>query len=364
MYQKKNNIYIFLMSLVLFALVFGCLFEGEEGDPGPKGDPGPPGEVGAEGNPGSQGFSPVFIVPHDYSSIQTAIDELPSEGGTVYVKAGTYEIIQGIHINRSNVTIIGEQGTVVLLGDNVNEPVILIGTDEQPPAISAPIIQNIFISTIEIDGNRVGQNSETDIERPWIRNNGIDVRKISDLTINSVRVHSTISGGIVISINSNRVYILNSSCYDNEFDGIALYTSEDIFVSNFFSFQNGYAGLSLDNDLKFITFNDGFIKNNGKVGIFVRDAEDLYFHDLIISENQEHGCFLANNTNIPDSGVKRLFFDSCSFIENNGYGLSLNSSSVDSPNNAVVSCLFSGNVSGSIYIEEGGELYMEANIFQ
>lgn len=84
---------------------------------------------------------PFIVVPDDIKSIQQAIDSLSGDGGTVYIKAGAYVLSQGIHINRSNVIITGEQGTLIKLGNNVNQPVFLLGSDEKTPTKSIENLQ-------------------------------------------------------------------------------------------------------------------------------------------------------------------------------------------------------------------------------
>ena len=44
----------------------------------------------------------------DFTDIQTAINALPSAGGKVFVKAGTYVVMQTILIQQSNVQLQGE----------------------------------------------------------------------------------------------------------------------------------------------------------------------------------------------------------------------------------------------------------------
>lgn len=305
----------------------------------------------------------AIVFPGWNRTIQQAIDSLPAEGGTVYIQSGAYILNQGIQINRSNVTLSGMQGTFIKLGDQVNQPVILIGTDRENPTESDKI-ENIRISNIEIDANMSAQSAETDPSRPWIYNNGIDVRMVDDLRISNVDVHSAVSGGVVASWCCRRIFISDSSFHDNYFDGIALYASEDIQVSNFICYGNGNAGLSLDNKLKNVLFNGGMIKNNGDVGIFARDAQDLGFHNLMICGSKSHGCFISHNTPRTNTGVRRLFFVGCSFLDNNGFGLKLDSTTTDSPNNTVLSCLFSGNSSGCVAVIQGGTLHEAANICQ
>jgi Periplasmic copper-binding protein (NosD) len=305
----------------------------------------------------------VFVFPFGNRTIQQVIDSLPPVGGTVEIQAGTYVLTQGIHINRSNVTLSGKQGVLIKLENHVNQPVILIGTDKEIPT-EEDRIENIQILNIEIDGNKQFQSSETDPNRKWIFNNGIDVRMADNLRMSNVDIHGARSGGFVASWNCGRIFISNSSFHDNYYDGIALYASQDIQVSNFICYGNGSAGLSLDNKLKNVSFNGGIIRDNGDVGIFARDAQDLNFHNLMIRGSKSHGCFISHNTPGTNTGVKRLFFVGCSFLDNGGFGLKLDSTTTDSPYNTVVSCLFSGNSSGCLDVIQGGQLHEAANICQ
>lgn len=305
--------------------------------------------------------NPYIVVSDDINDIQQAIDSLPEDGGTVYIKAGTYILSQGIHINRSDITITGEEGTLIKLDDDVNQPVFLLGSDAENPTTS---VENIQIENIEIDGNKDNQTSETDPDRPWIRNNGIDVRMVNGLWVSNVDIHHTRSGGIVVAWKSKIIFVENSYFHHNYYDGIALYDSEDIMISNFICYENNAAGLSLDVKLKHTSFNNGLIKNQGDVGIFVRDSEDISFHDLVIYNSGDHGCFLSHVEIGSNTGVKRLLFAGCSFLDNNGCGLYLASPKSESPNVSVIGCLFSGNTQAAICIDPNGELYQEGNIFQ
>lgn len=314
--------------------------------------------------------NPYIVVPDDIDNIQQAIDSLPEKGGTVYIKAGEYVLSEGIHINRSDVTITGEKGTLIKLGDRVNQPVFLLGSDEEIPEVG---IGNVQIKNLEIDGNKSNQTSEVDPDRIWIRNNGMDVRMANKLWISEVEIYNARSGGIVISWNSEDIFIDKSSFHNNFFDGIALYASEDIQVTNFSCYENEAAGLSLDNQVENVIFSDGMVKDNLKPGIFARDSKDLSFNNLMIKNNGindsinfEDGCFLSHNDQITGraSGVTRLFFNGCSFIDNKRNGIWLASSVEQSPDVSVVGCLFSGNGEESIKVHPDGELYQEANVFQ
>ncbi|KKN28670.1 hypothetical protein LCGC14_0851820 [marine sediment metagenome] len=52
----------------------------------------------------------------DFDSIQEAIDALPSTGGVVYIKEGTYDILTEIIINKSNVSLFGAGKSTIIRG--------------------------------------------------------------------------------------------------------------------------------------------------------------------------------------------------------------------------------------------------------
>ena len=183
----------------------------------------------------------------DGKSIQEAIDALPPGGGVVTVPAGTHVCFRGLRINRSDVTLRGEGQAILKLASGVNQPVLLVGGDAEIPAAA---IRNIRVENLQIDGSQKGQTSETDPARPWIRNNGIDVRRVHGLVVDKVRVHDARSGGIVISWGSSNVTVTASDCDNNFFDGIAFYDSVGIMVNDFCCTSNGMGGMSFDNRLK------------------------------------------------------------------------------------------------------------------
>lgn len=279
----------------------------------------------------------VITVPDDVPDLQTAIDSVRA-GGIVYLAAGTYELGKGIHITRSDLTILGPSAdsVVVRLRDHVNQPVFLIGTDIESPTTA---VERVTLRGITIDGNRGGQDQETDLLRPWIRNNGIDVRKAKNLLISDVVVHGTRSGGIVVSWGSERVSIWNVSAYDNQFDGIALYTSDEVHVSHFACYENLAAGLSLDNDLSNVTFSNGECRENGSVGIFARQSTDLSFINVAVQSSGQHGVFMSYTSGITGSGVSRAAFVGCQFSGNKDQDFYVGGTA-DSPStrNYVVNC--------------------------
>jgi len=339
--MKKNQITLYVLFLSVTLGFSSC--ENYKGSP----------KIVAETTP--------IIHPPIQLDIQKAIDNLPSEGGTVKIPAGIHILRKGLHINKSNVCLSGEAGTYLKLADDVSQPMILIGSDAETPKT---YVRNVTISCLDLDGNMFHQPTESDATRIWLMNSGIDVRMVENLWINNVNIHNARSGGLVVSWESKNVFIDGSVFHDNTFDGIALYASENIFVSNFYCYSNHSAGISIDNSLKHAVFNNGIIKNNLDVGIFAREAYDLSFHNLMLAQNRNNGCFISHNNIRPEgTGVNRVFFSGCSFFDNVGWGLWIASSQDLSHGNAVVSSLFSGNTLGPINIDQGGRIGHAGNVY-
>jgi len=268
------------------------------------------------------------------AAIQKAIDTLPPSGGSIFLPAGKYKLDGMVHINRSYVSIRGEQGTILVLKDGVKQPNILIGSDAQKPDPKKKI-SHVTISNLELDGNKDKQDSEFHPTKPWLRNNTIDIRGVDDLRIENVDAHHARSGGIVASWDCERIWIRGSAFHHHFFDGIALYTSDGIIVSDFYCYENNSAGVSLDNKLMNVTFTNGHIYKNKDCGVFARDCIAVNFRNILFRDNGDHGAFLAHQVYpkghpkqdeiVPDSGMIDCVFTSCSFIKNGGYGVCFSS---------------------------------------
>lgn len=244
---------------------------------------------------------------------------------------------------------------VLRLNDGANQPVVLVGNDLEV-GTSAPLMTNVVIRDIAIDGNKAAQSSETMPSKPWIRNNGIDVRYVSGLSIDNVYVHDARSGAIVVSWDSSTVSVTNSLLTTSFFDGIALYTSTDITVSNCNLQNNVAAGISIDNNLVNTVFQGCNVHNNGDVGIFQRWATNITYDSCQVYSNGNHGAFLSWNNPTTGTGVINTLFTGCSFNNNVGRGINLDSPAAESPGTSVVSSTFSGNLATTFSGPNGGTL--------
>ncbi len=299
----------------------------------------------------------VFIItPDNVADIKKVITTADGIYRIILLKEGEYVLEEAIHIAVSKIAIIGEEGVVLRLADRVNQPVILVGDDKEVPEY---IIEEIKIENIEIDGNMDNQTSETGDPQSWIRNNGIDIRKVRNLSISNVLIHHCRSGGVVASWDSENIFIYNSYFYSNYFDGIALYASKNVLIKDFVSSRNNAAGISIDNKLQNAVFINGLLLENLDVGIFARDSSDISFLNVMVVSNASYGCFLSHQHPKTATGCSKFTFNGCSFIGNKKTGMWLAAPIEDSYENKLLNCIFAGNEGKQIELSPGASLLIE-----
>jgi len=326
---------LLLLVALLTALVSASSCEGDRGPVGPEGPAGPP-----------------FTVSHSAGcdGIQRAIDSLPPTGGQVIVEKGDYACTDPIVVARSNVDLRGQgPATVLRLAAGANSPVIVIGDTIPVPVASR---RNIHVSDLTVDGNR--QNQDTTIEcrrgpctpaNP-LRNNGITVRRVSDVIVERVTVFSARSGGLVSELGSERVTVRDYTSFDNRFDGLAAYETENSAFSRLYLYDNLAAGLSFDGDFNNNIVTDAVIVGSRGVGIFMRDSRDNLFVALQIRNSGDHGVFLAQVDTDPTAPASGNTFSDIVVSGSAGAGLRVNDASC--VNNLVTGSQFIGNSGGCI----------------
>ena len=66
----------------------------------------------------------------DFTNIQTAIDSLPSGGGVVYIKEGTYTITTGLTITVDKVSIFGAGAATLITSTSVLDFITITDADD------------------------------------------------------------------------------------------------------------------------------------------------------------------------------------------------------------------------------------------
>lgn len=245
----------------------------------------------------------VVEVPADSTDkeIQQALDSLPAEGGEVVLAAGKYDIHSPIFIERDNQTLRGCGAVTILrLADSANCPVVILGAPMEPSRV--PV--NIRLAKVFIDGNRQHQNTEFWKSAPdgaMVNNNGVNVWESKDAVVEGVICCHCRSGGLVTAHKVRGLAVRDFEAYENQFDGLACYQTEDSTFSGMKLHDNVRgAGISLD-----LNFNHNVVSNTvltgNDLGIFMRSSRDNVFQGLVIRDSRHHGVFMAQaGDNTPD----------------------------------------------------------------
>lgn len=285
--------------------------------------------------------------PRTCEEIRQMIASLPSRGGLINLRADTYTCGAPIVIDRDNVDLRGKgPATVIRLADGANSPVVVIGQTLPAPTVAR---RNIHLSDLVIDGNRVHQPDECwggDCAANPIRNNGITLRRVEDVVIERVTVFGARSGGLVAERGCRRLTIRDFTSFDNQFDGLAAYETENSRFSGLHLYSNPFAGLSFDVDFNNNVVSDAVLAGNGKQGIFMRDSRDNLFQGLQIRDSGEDGLFLAQVEGDPAAPASGNTFSGMVVSNSTRAGMRVNDAScVD---NLVIGSQFVGNIGGCI----------------
>ncbi|MCK5396759.1 MAG: right-handed parallel beta-helix repeat-containing protein [Thermoplasmata archaeon] len=243
--------------------------------------------------------------------VQTAIDNLPSEGGAIYIKNGIYTISSPISIP-SNTSLIGAgTSTIIRLDDNKNCKILQ--NKDQTNGNS-----NILISNLKIDGNRAANmfdswginfrnTNDCIIEKCYISNcqsKSIDLANGSNNTIkNCICEHGTNNAISIANESSSK--IIECNIRNNDFNGILIDLSTDCLCTGNHLYENKQTGIRVEASKRTVLNGNQCTNNstgspNTYSGIFltpsVGNEETLYStvignqcNDTQDTQTQKHG---------------------------------------------------------------------------
>ena len=292
------------------------------------------------------------------TEIQQALDALPASGGEVVLAAGKFEIHQPIILSRDHQALSGAGAATILhLADNANCPVLILG---QPVNHPQRTVKDLCVSGLFIDGNRPRQQRELwrlTGEGSQIRNNGITVLGVSDSSVENVSTARCRSGGLVTTRAVRRLTVSGLDAFDNEFDGLACYETEDCFFENLNSHNNPGAGISLD-----LAFNHNVIRNAtltaNDLGIFMRASRENQFLNVSIRESRHHGVFMAHTEQKTSNGWGPAPKTECAYnaftnlIAMNCGGAAFRVNNTTCTNNILIRAKFTGNGKGGLSLAQ------------
>jgi hypothetical protein len=278
--------------------------------------------------------------------IQKALDNAP-KGAEVVLEAGTYVVHQPVIMDRDGETLRGAgKGTILYLANHANCPVVVLGSPVDKP--SGPV-EGLLLSDLTIDGNRKNQQTEVwrCLREGGLYNNGIDVWYVDGVSVKRVVCCRCRSGGLVSTAKTRRLSVSDYTAFDNQFDGLACYFTEDSHFTNLDLHDNLGAGISLD-----LNFNhnviDGAILTGNDLGVFMRHSRDNTFQGMTIRKSRHHGVFMAQAVegvrHCPGTECTGNIFDKMLVTNCGGDAFVVNDASCIS--NSICSSQFLDNVGG------------------
>jgi len=290
--------------------------------------------------------------------IQQALDALPERGGVVVLPPETITIRRPLVLCRDSQTLSGSGTTTLLqLADDANCPVIIMGEPVDNPRQT---VKNLRVSDLAIDGNRSHQQRELwklEGEGSQIRNNGITVQGVTDSTIVNVTSARCRSGGLVTTRDVRRLTVRGLDAFDNEFDGLACYQTEDCLFTDLYLHDNPGAGISLD-----LAFNHNVISNAvlnaNDLGVFMRASRNNQFCNVSIHNSHHFGVFMAHAETqtaqgwgpAPKTECTKNSFTNLIAVNCGGAAFRINNNSCT--NNVITHATFEGNLKGGLSLAQ------------
>jgi len=223
--------------------------------------------------------------------IQAALDDLPA-GGEVVLAEGAYVIRQPIRLRKDGQTLRGSgRSTILYLADDANCPVVILGSLSTH---TKKTVKGLRLEDLSIDGNRKHQQREVwrFLPEGGVYNNGVEVWNAYEATVEHVVCSHCRSGGLVASAHTRRLTVWDYAAFDNQFDGLACYDTEDSHFTKLNLHDNLAAGISMD-----LSFNHNVIRDavltNDDLGIFMRQSSSNVFEGVTIKNSRHYGVFMA-----------------------------------------------------------------------
>jgi hypothetical protein len=296
----------------------------------------------------------ILTLPANSSGaeIQKALDSLPPKGEVV-LSPGTYEISQPLMLRHDYQTLRGSgPATILHLVNGAVCPVVILGP---PMTQTTHPATHLLLANLLIDGNRKNQKLElwrTAGDGSEFNNNGVQVWNVIDSAVDHVTCCRCRSGGLVTA-GVRRLQVINFDSYDNQYDGLACYQTEESQFAGLSLHDNLAAGISLD-----LAFDHNCITNavlaGNDLGIFMRHSRNNAFKGVTISKSHRHGVFMAQAAT-PSAKGWRLFpgtecigniFENLMVLDCGGKAFQVNDASCI--NNAISGARFLRNLLGGL----------------
>ena len=207
----------------------------------------------------------------DVDSIQEGIDLLPSTGGVVYIKEGTYTIKKLITINVSNTSIIGAGSSTIIIAKTTKALVAKTLTN-----ITIENIKFIGANSVITNNTMVEYDDTTDsiVRGCWFEDAGQEAVRILGSADNCIVNNNVFNSNAhnAITITSNKITVIGNIIRDGAKNGITTAGSADnILIGNLIS-GNTEDGILLNSTTDNNIIVGNRLTGNGQFGIDINNA--------------------------------------------------------------------------------------------
>lgn len=241
----------------------------------------------------------------DFDNIQSAIDNLPSGGGEVFIRPGTYVLASGISISSDNVTITGSgPSTVLQTSDNI--PLISINGN-------FATVQNLKI---------IGANNNS-----YAANQGVLLsNSTSTSQVLSCNISDCFSG---ISLQDCSKCLIRYNQTTSNCSGIRGNLAVQCDISNNQSYNNVRHGIQLVSTLTPNLISSNLTTNNNLNGIYLYGSSKTTIIDnTILSNNSNNESWQGGISIAQDSNQNNIL--SNGVLNNKTYEVIINDSNCNS----------------------------------
>lgn len=239
----------------------------------------------------------------DYASLlQSALDELSVDGGTLYLNAGTYIVSTQLEMSSNTCLIGADTNTTIIKLMDAALPF------QQSGLVRSKIQTGITVSDITLDGNRIKQ--KTDLVSSYGRY-GFFAEVVDYVFLNKVKIMNCQGYGFDPHGNkvkwANHLIIVDCESYNNGIDGFTLDQTNGISFFNNIASKNDRHGVNVvTGSTDGLIFN-GTYESNGNItkegcGVAIQDngygTNNWTVTTNNITNNYNDGICIRNATNV------------------------------------------------------------------
>ena len=241
--------------------------------------------------------------------VESAVGACPA-GGTVYLKAGYYQLAALVNVNKS----------MNIIGEGMGNTIVLTGKQY---GFYSDGVDYVTIKGLTVDGDAQTTNGTTyctcmafnnstylifeDIEVKNSARYGWDGNDNNHLLFQNFYAHDNYRHGIHPMANRAGTNMYNTYrdvyCWNNGVNGISDIGSEDYpnedmhnVYDNVQCWNNGFHGLQISR-MHNVTISNSYFSGNGLVGLFLYDDEDFNIYNCSMTLNAD-GIIVSISENI------------------------------------------------------------------